>query len=425
MSALSLIIQREYASRVKKKSFILITVFMPLIIVGLVVGTLFLSQIKDTDMKKIVVIDSTGKYASHLKNFDYYKFEISTENVDDAKKKPGEDTFGTIVISGDLVEKPQSVAFYSEKQPASDLMMYMSRVFAGVVKSEKLDKLTQDGKIDKEAILAVQQITESSDNIQISTIRLDEKGGEKEMSSDLASAIGMMSTMLMYIFIITYGAMVMQGVIEEKSNRIVEVMISSVKPFDLMMGKVIGIFLVGITQLAIWIVSCLVLYQIVVYTFVPQLQGGEILTMLSMLPSVNWFEIIFFFLLFFIGGYLMYASLFAMFGSAVDNAQDSQQFMMPITFIFIFALYAGIYSIQNPNGPLAFWCSMIPLTSPVVMMVRVPFGIPLWEEITSIGILFITSILVVKMAAKVYRVGILMYGKKPNISELIKWMRYK
>lgn len=256
-------------------------------------------------------------------------------------------------------------------------------------------------------------------------MRLKEDGSEKETSTGLATAIAWITTMVMYMFVFSYGSMVMQGVVEEKSNRIVEVMVSSVRPFTLMMGKIIGICLVGITQLLIWVVLCIVLFKIATAMFIPDMQMGSITDYMSMMSSVNWIEIIVFFFLFFIGGYLMYASLFAMFGSAVDNVQDSQQFVMPVTIIFIFALYAGIYSVQNPDGPLAFWCSMIPLTSPVVMMVRIPFGIPLWESLLSVCLLYITAIIIVKFAAKVYRVGILMYGKKPSVGELFKWMRYK
>ena len=228
------------------------------------------------------------------------------------------------------------------------------------------------------------------------------------------------------MFILMYGTMVMNGVVEEKSNRIVEVMISSVKPFDLMMGKIIGIGLVGITQLLIWIV---LIGGVLASagTLFPQSgmeDAGSPLDV-NLLLSVNWIEIVICFLLFFIGGYLIYASIFSIIGAAVDNAQDTQQFVLPVTLIFVFALYAGIYSIQNPDGPLAFWCSLIPLTSPIVMMVRIPFGVPIWQVLLSIAILYISIVLVVKFAAKIYRVGILMYGKKPNIKEVIKWFSYK
>ncbi|NDW11025.1 ABC transporter permease [Dysgonomonas sp. 520] len=425
MSTLSLIIQREYATRVRKKSFLLLTILMPFIIVGMIGGTLFLSQIKDTEVKKILVIDDTRKYAQHFQNFDNYVFETTHNNPDNAKQQIGGEIFGFLQINTDLVNNPQAVTFLSEKQIPLDLERYLRLTLGEVIKHEKLNIFSSESDIDPNAIAAIRNITESPNPVKINTVRLDADGLEKETSTGLATGLAWVTTLLMYMFIFSYGTMVMQGVIEEKSNRIVEVMISSVKPFDLMMGKIIGICLVGLTQLVIWIVMSLVLMYAATNAFVPEMNTGELSTYISMLPSVNWLQIVIFFFLFFLGGYLMYAALFAMFGSAVDNPQDSQQFVMPLTLVFIFALYAGIYSVSNPDGPLAFWCSMIPLTSPVVMMVRIPFGVPLWEVFVSFAILAVTALAVVKLAAKVYRVGILMYGKKPSLTELYKWVKYK
>ena len=253
---------------------------------------------------------------------------------------------------------------------------------------------------------------------------MDQDGTEKESSVKLASGLGFALIMFMYMFIMTYGAMVMQGVIEEKTNRIVEVMVSSVKPFNLMMGKIIGIGLVGFTQLFIWILMGAIILGIG-NSLLPATGGEGALSYISLLSSVNWFFLLGFFILFFIGGYLIYAAIFAMFASAVDNPQDTQQFVMPITIIFIVALYAGIYSVNNPDGPLAFWCSIIPFTSPIVMMVRIPAEVAIWEAILSLAILYASTILMIKFAAKIYRVGILMYGKKPSIKEILKWAKYK
>ncbi|MDH6353823.1 ABC-2 type transport system permease protein [Dysgonomonas sp. PH5-45] len=439
MKALPLIIQREYTTRVKKKSFILSTILTPVIFIGIIVGSIFMAGIKDSDVKRIVVIDTTGKYGQHLTSDDSYNYELAHEQSEDAKSKIGDEIFGVLQITDDLAKNPNGATFFSEKQPPMELISAMQRTFGDEIKKEKLAVLAQEQNVDLATIQSVQEIEASSNKLQISTIRFDQNGEEKETSSMVASVIGVACTMLMYIFIISYGAMVMQGVIEEKSNRIVEVMVSSVKPFDLMMGKILGISLVGLTQLAIWgvliagfstIGSSFLMSSASVDTVNMAQMGSmdnmnEMADAMTMLSSINWVEILVMFFLFFIGGYLMYAALFAMFGSAVDNVQDSQQFVMPITLIFLFALYAGMYSINNPDGPLAFWCSMIPLTSPVVMMVRVPFGVPLWEELVSVGILFVSTILIVMLSAKVYRVGILMYGKKPSLKELAKWMRYK
>jgi ABC-2 type transport system permease protein len=215
--------------------------------------------------------------------------------------------------------------------------------------------------------------------------------------------------------------MVMQGVMEEKTNRIVEVIVSSVKPFDLMMGKLIGIGLVGLTQFGIWAL----VFLGVGFSGIT-LSGGVSLiqTLKELFASVNMVEICSYFVLFFIGGYLIYASLFAAIGAMVSAQEDTQQYMMPITVLILFAFYAGFFSSQNPDGPLAFWASLFPLTSPIVMMIRVPFGVPWWQMLLSIALLFITVILIVKLAAKIYRVGILMYGKKPTYAEIVKWLKY-
>jgi len=213
----------------------------------------------------------------------------------------------------------------------------------------------------------------------------------------------------------------MQGVMEEKTNRIVEVIVSSVKPFDLMMGKLIGIGLVGLTQFGIWIAVFLTvsLSGVLASSNLAMLQ-----TVSGLFASVNMVEIFFYFILFFIGGYLMYASLFAAIGAMVSSQEDTQQYMTPIMVLIIFATYAGFFSAQNPDGPLAFWTSMVPLTSPIVMMIRIPFGVPLWQMLLSVVLLALTVILIVMLAAKIYRVGILMYGKKPTFVEIIKWLRY-
>jgi ABC-2 type transport system permease protein len=259
----------------------------------------------------------------------------------------------------------------------------------------------------------------------------------------VATVIAFVLTFFIYMFVLMYGAMVMSGVQEEKTNRIVELMVSSVRPFDLMMGKIIGIAFVGLTQLFLWVIMIACLF-ITAQIFlgggldaVQAQQGAAMQTMgnagqlegvnemLKTLATINFVEIGVYFLLYFIGGYLLFASLFAAIGSAVNQPEDTQQFMMPITLFMAFSLYAGIYSIDNPDGPLAFWCSLIPFTSPIVMMVRLPFEVPFWEKLLSVAILFATSLCIVWISAKIYRVGILMYGKKPSLKEMIKWIKYR
>ena len=262
-------------------------------------------------------------------------------------------------------------------------------------------------------------------------------------SSDIASFVGLMLSLLIYMFILSYGGMVMQGVSEEKTNRIMEIMVSSVKPFQLMMGKIIGVALVGLFQCFIWIVLVSVLFTVAGTLFgisgampdtsamaagmnlpAEAASNAPMADVMKILQGMNLVQMVVLFIFYFIGGYLLYASLFAAIGASINEQADSQQFMMPIILLFVFALYAGMFSIENPDGPLAFWCSLIPLTSPVVMMVRLPFDVPLWQIALSLLLLYGTSLLIVWLSAKIYRVGILMYGKKPSFKEMIKWIRY-
>lgn len=425
MKPLLLIIQREYLTRIKKRSFILLTLLIPFLVAATIIIPYQLSQIKDSDEKRVVLIDETGLYTSHLTSFDQYRFEHTSKDIPGVKKDVAEgEVFGVLVISKSLLTNPESATLYSEKQAPKDLLLYINQTLNVVTKEQQINQFVENNSVDREIIQSIKSIVESKNAISVNTIKWEESGAEKETSTELASVIGMVMTVFMYMFILTYGAMVMQGVIEEKSNRIVEVMISSVRPFDLMMGKIIGIGLTGFTQLLAWLLLSVIGISIFSLSM-PSVDASHSVQIMSTLPSLDWGYILVFFLLFFVGGYLIYASLFAMFASAVDNPQDSQQFVMPITLIFIFALYAGIYSTQNPDGPLAFWCSMIPFTSPIVMMVRIPYGIPFWQALLSVSILYASVVLTIKFAAKIYRVGILMYGKKPSIKELYRWMKYK
>lgn len=442
MNPLSLIIQREYFSRIKKKSFIILTLLMPLLFTALAFVPYFLSTIKDAGVKKIAVIDETGLYASELKSNDEFSFEtVKDATVEDYKQELGGALFAILQITDDLSKNAHAVNLLSEKQPPMDLQTQIERTLSEKVKQQKLDALSQSHSVDEVAIAEVRQIVESDSKISLATMRWGKDGSISETSTTIATIVGMAFTILIYMFIMVYGGMVMQAVMEEKRSRIVEVMLSSVKPVNLLVGKIIGIGLVGITQLLIWGVligilftGATMLYGVPAQTsgmgmdasaMAAQAQNMDVSGILSSILTINWFEMIFFFLIFFIGGYIMYASLFATIGASVDNEQDTQQFMMPITILILFAFYAGFYSVNNPDGPLAFWCSLIPFTSPIVMMVRLPFGIPVWQKLLSVVLLYGSFILVAMAAAKIYRVGILMYGKKPTLKEMIKWMWYK
>lgn len=439
MNKIGLIIKREYLRRVSKKSFLLLTLLTPFLFAALVFVPLWLSTIKGSDAKQIAIFDTTGKYAPLFKNTEEYKFITEeSKSLEDYKNNPDKEIFAFLNITDDLLETPTAATLYSDKQIPLGLKNTIDRTLSDFLKDEKLASYNIDN--------LKQIIEESKIDFNIKTIKWDNDGSEKSTSAEVASVLGMVLTLIIYMFIIMYGNMVMQGVMEEKNNRIIEVMISSVKPFDLMMGKIIGIGFVGLTQIFIWgiLTSILIagsLFFLGGSTSPEDIMAAQMATqgigdavtntpaintdIQDIINSINFGMIGSSFVLYFIGGYLLYAALFAAIGSALEQQEDASQFMTPIMLLMAFSLYAGIYSMNNPDGPLAFWCSMIPFTSPIVMMVRMPFDIPLWEIVLSFVLLFATAILIVWVSAKIYRIGILMYGKKPNIKEMLKWIKYK
>ena len=441
MSKIGIIIKREYLNRVSKKSFLILTFLTPILFSALIFVPLWLSSIKGDEVKNVVILDRTGVYAPLFENTDNYKFIAGTESLEKYKSSDDKSVFAILSISDNLLENPKAATLYSEKQIPGEL----SRIV-----NQTLSRYLENAKMATYNIPNLKEIIkESQIKFEINTIKWSEDGGESESSALVASIVGMLFTVISYMFIMVYGAMVMQGVMEEKTNRIVELMVSSVRPFQLMMGKIIGIGFVGLTQMLLWAILILTLIMGGQFLFMggtvdaQMMQQGAMMgangakpgmaeasqepavKILGMLQTINWAEIGFFFVIYFIGGYMLYASVFAAIGSAVDSQEDTQQFMTPIMVFMMFSLYAGIYSMENPDGPLAFWCSIIPFTSPIVMMIRLPFEIPLWEKLLSIGLLYITFIGIIWFSAKIYRVGILMYGKKPTIKEMIKWLKYK
>lgn len=458
MSKIGLIIEREYMSRVRKKSFVILTFLTPILLIALIAVPLLLSMVKDNTVKQVAVADHTGLYAPRLESNEQYHFVPTYGDPEIYKQAAlnGDSIYALLVIAGDLNTDTGSTNLFARKQVEMELKDNINR---------QLEHLAREDKIASYQIPGLDTIIQQADvNVSVGTIKWDEQGGEKKSSSELAMIIGMICTIVIYIFIFAYGAMVMNGVIEEKTNRIVEIIVSSVKPFELMMGKIIGIALVGLTQVLLWVVliagilgigtaylgntlspeKATVLSEQMMsnpslnmpgQTLSPQdmatLTDGaseanvKLAETLEVIKNLNLGELAIWFILFFLGGYLLYASLFAAVGGSIDNPEDAQQFTLPLTIPVLFALYAGMYSANNPDGPLAFWCSMIPFTSPIVMMVRIPFGVPFWELVLSFSLLVITFLLVAMMAAKIYRTGILMYGKKITYKELWKWLRYK
>lgn len=435
MSKINLIIQREYSSRVWKKSFLLLTFLTPVLIVALAMTPLWLASFKDNNQKQIYISDIKGLYKNVFKSDKQYRFSYTTLSAETIRKtKATEKDFGALIcITDDLIKNPNAVALYANEQINVELKEHLTRQLNDYIEQEKLASYQ---------IPQLKQMVESArTSLSIPTIKWDDKGNETQGSAELALGIGMISAFIIYMFIVIYGAQVMSGVVQEKTNRIVEVVISSVKPFELMMGKIVGIALVGLTQIILWVVLTGTLFlsaslflssgwnadtlnSMQTPGINPAGSNEVIINLLRSLHGFNLTETLILFVLYFLGGYLLYASLFAAVGSAVDSETDTQQFSFPLTLPIIFAIYAAIYSAQNPDGPLAIWCSMIPFTSPVVMMVRLPYGVPAIQLIASLSILIISFIGTTWMAGKIYRTGILMYGKKAGWKELWKWLRY-
>ena len=432
MNKILIIIQREFLKRVRTKGFIILTITMPFIMAALVFVPLWLSSIENDEQQKVAVIDPTGVYAKALKASKSFAF--SAQPVITEEMRSEDSPYDAVVaISGDLVKNNGKVTIYSHKEIPGNMLDYIQ---------SKLNETVQKQKLEATGIAGLDKIIDDVQrDVNMRTVKWSKEGDEQASSTYVAIIVGGIFTLLIYIFVITYGGMVMQSVIEEKTNRIIELLVSSVKPFQLMMGKIIGVMLVGIAQMALWGVILSIIMTVASVGFgvsqAPSIAAGqpmpsptmnmsqdtqELLTAIVNLPYA---EIGLMFIIMFVVCYLLYSSFFAATGASINEQEDANQFVVPITMITLFGLYAAMYSIENTDGPLAFWASLFPLTSPIVMMIRIPFGVPLWQELLSIALLYASAFLMIWIGGKIYRVGILMYGKKPNIKEIIKWMRYK
>lgn len=408
-----LVARREFSVRVKKRSFIVMTILMPFLMAALVLMPMFLAMIKDGDRKTVAVVDNTGLYAPALKSNASYLF-VPTEKMTAGMRSDSTDIDAVVHITGNLVDNPAGAAIYSREEIPADLTEYVGAVLTEEARKEKFARYDIPGL---DAIIAdVQQ------PVAVATIRWTDDGEQQSMA-DLIAATGMLLTFLTYLFVMSYGGMVLQSVAEEKSNRIVELMVSSVRPYQLMMGKIVGIGLVGLFQMLVWAVMLAVIFMGVGAMSDTGVSADSVAEIFSAVLSLPLVEIVTLFVLYFIGGYLLYASILAACGASVNDAQDSQQFLMPVMVLMLFAFYAGFYGSTNPDGPLAYWCSFIPFTSPIVMMVRVPYGIPVYEEILSIALLYVSALVLLALSAKVYRTGILMYGRKISFKEMLRWLK--
>ena len=439
MNKILLIIKREYLSRVRKKIFIIMSVLGPVLMASLFFIPILLSGIEDDDIKTILVKDESGRFTEALANEKKLEFTFADNSDVKNLKKTFVGKYYALLVIPENPEK-ENVEIFSEGQPDINTKMYISSKIEAKLRSDKLKELG----IEEELVNSV------NPDIHIQTIKISKDGSEKISSTEVAIAIGFIAGLMIYMFIFIYGAMVMRGVIEEKTNRVVEILISSVKPFQLMMGKITGIALVALTQFAIWIILgvgiVVVAQSFMVDSFSdPQqlteqmIQNEQISSEIQNLDNNNQMitevftsltnlpigMIIFSFMFYFAGGYLLYASLFAGIGGAVDNEADTQQFMLPLTVPLILSMMVAQVIVQDPDGPVAFWFSVIPFTSPVVMMLRIPYGVPGWELALSMIALILTFIGTTWMAGKIYRIGILIYGKKFSYKDLWKWLTFK
>ncbi len=451
MNKIKLIIQREYLTRVRKKSFIVMTILGPLLMAALMIVPVFLATMSDTSDRKIAILDETGIFYEKIKNDDHLQFYHVYTDLDSAKEniKTNGD-YALLYIPKTEVALPTSAIIYSEKQPNLDIKSYIKRMMGKEIEEQKLllqiNKLKLDDA-DREIAMDIPESIKTS--INLTAYKLAEGENEQKTYTEIAMVLGIFTGILIYFFIFFFGAQVMRGVIEEKTSRIIEVIISSVKPFQLMMGKIIGIGLVGLTQLTLWIVltfSIVGVFQVAFKDKIPtqnqmmmnnnQMIAGNAMPELSnnesdlsiiidAISSINFEVVIFSFIFFFLTGFLLYAALFAAIGSSVDSEADTQQFMLPITIPLIFAMVMAQFIIRDPEGPVAFWLSIIPLTSPIIMMIRIPFGVPYTELALSMTLLIAGFLFTTWMAGRIYRTGILMYGKKPSYKDLYKWIKYK
>lgn len=451
MNKISVIIKREYYTRVRKKSFIVMTILAPILMAALIILPTFLMMSDGGDFKKIAVVeDKSDLFKGVLKDRDDIDFEyVKDKSFDELKASlNNSDYYGILWISPEVVNTPNAVRLISKKQPPMSLLETIENSLKKEIERQKLLAFNIDSLDD------IMKAVETSVSIQTST--LDTTGEEKKTSTGISMILTYGLGFLMYMLIFIFGSQVMRGVIEEKTSRVVEVIISSVKPYELMMGKIIGIALVGLTQFLIWIILMAGTVTIVksvilkdqdlaaITQNIPQsvmqnnLPGDTVEAVSQISPDMlkytevfesamnqPWLLIIIAFIFYFITGYLLYSSIFAAIGSAVDSETETQQFMLPVTIPIILALMVAMGTMSNPESQLAFWFSIIPLTSPIVMMARIPFGVPIWQLALSMALMLGTFIGFVWMGAKVYRVGILMYGKKASWKEMWKWMKYR
>lgn len=446
MNKLLLIIQREYFSRVKKKSFLIMTILGPLLMAGVMVVPVWLAMRDKTD-HQILVIDHSGLFIDKLPDTKQIKFTYGARPLKQAKDKLKDGPFDLIMeIPSEIINHAEATPLlYYNKQPGISTEQYISNTMENIL----FDYRLQGDSID------ITKLDKARRPVKMLTIKVSENGQDEKTNTEINMVIGFVCAIIIYMMIFLYGSQVMRGVIEEKTNRIVEVIVSSVKPFQLMLGKIIGVALVGLTQFILWVVFTLLISTALnTVLFKDQISDvakhnsqmekvmknditagidkmekvdspNEVIDLFNNVRNINFTKIIFCFAFYFLFGYLLYAALFAAIGSAVDSEADTQQFILPVTIPLILSFIIAQSVTSDPDGSMAQFFSIFPLTSPIVMMVRLPFDVPVWELTLSILCLIIGFLFFTWLAGKIYRTGILMYGKKTTWKELAKWLFYK
>ena len=437
MNKLKIIIKREFLAKVRNRTFIVMTILSPLLIVGLLMLIIFLSKQNSETVRTIAFVDDSKLLAGVFEDTSETKYlDLTDFGKEEAKNKVEEFYDGLIYIpkTDSLNQLSESIEYFSNDTPSLILIQSIENKLEREIRNLKIAELQFDIEKIKSAETTVNLIAENFSGKRSSKI-----------GSILTMVAGGGFGYLIFMFIIIYGASVMRSVIEEKTSRIIEVIISSVKPFQLMMGKILGNAFAGILQFFIWIISAGLLLVLISAIFgveavdsnaglsqinpemiqeVQNSSGDNIQLALEEVMNLPWLTMIFSFVIFFFGGYLVYSSIYAAIGAAVDSETDSQQFMLPVILPLMIAIYIGFSVLENPHGPIAFWFSIFPLTSPIVMLMRIPFVVPAWQIILSMALLLVTFLGIVWFAAKIYRIGILSYGKKPTYRELLKWLKY-
>ena len=440
---IGIIIGREFNERVRKKSFIITTLLTPLLIIALMIAPALIISYSGGEKKQIAVVDESGIIANNLQSNDEIIFEKFDAPISSVRMLPEDAFFAILYIGEDIITNPTAAHLYTNSTIGIGTETNISSQIESIIETEKLKQYNieniQEIMAQIETKISLQSFKNKNSDADTDS---PNSNNAKATSSIVATVIAYVLSFMLYMFLIIYGAMVMQSVIEEKNNRVLEVMVSSVRPFSMMLGKILGVASVAVVQILIW----LAILFVAGYLLVPSLLPDEIIAALAMsqqgiatpdadidllqalvtLTDIGYLlKICIALLLFMVGGFLLYAALFAAVGSSVDNPQDAQQLQLPITIPIILSLIIMTTVINDPTSTIAFWCSMIPLTSPIVMMARIPYDVPTWEIVVSLILLYATFAVAVWGASKIYRVGILMHGKKPTLKELWRWMRYK